>query len=285
MKWVLAIIVGLLIFAPGPAGARAAAEKPAADSAPGEIRFLFDSQTPPFAFKEGDKLLGFDIELGEEIGKALGKRVTWIDVPFNIREYANLLEADKADAALAAITITKIRKYFVDFTKPYFSTTLAVATRPEENWDDRSFARGLENKIVGVMKGTTGEEWARANLKAQIKTYDSPLSLVRALREGGNLAYAVVIDLAVLDYLQFCTSSMCQTKFQIVEKNLMQEDYGIAVANGAFDTVALLNAALDKVESSGAFDRIYRKWFAQESTGEEPEEQPAEQPKQKPEDK
>ncbi|MFH1038871.1 MAG: ABC transporter substrate-binding protein [PVC group bacterium] len=272
MKCIMTILTGLLIFAPLLAGAEEAADKSVAEDAPGEIRFIFDSKSPPFAFREGDEMVGFDIELGEEIGKALGKKVTWIDVPFNIREYSNLLEAGKADAALAAITITKIRKYFVDFTRPYFSTTLAVATRPEENWDQRAFARGLENKIVGVMKGTTGEEWARANLKAAVKTYDSPLSLIRALKEGGNLAYAVVIDLAILDYLQYCSTSMCQTQFTIVEKNLAQQDYGIAVSNGAFDLLSALNGALERAESSGAYDRIYRKWFGEKLSGEEAEE-------------
>jgi polar amino acid transport system substrate-binding protein len=231
------------------------------ESTVGEIRFIFDSKSPPFAFKEGDKLAGFDIELGEAIGKALGRKVIWIEVPFDIRNYANILEADGADAALAAITITKIRKYFVDFTRPYFSTSLAVAARLDVKWDQRSFARGLEGKIVGVMKGTTGDDWVRLNLKASVKTYDSPLSLVRALKEGGNLAYAVVIDNAILDYLQFCTTSMCQTQFKIVEKGLVQEDYGIAVSNGAFDVLAALNAALQKIELSGEYDRIYEKWF------------------------
>ena len=233
----------------------------------GECIF-FDSKSPPFAFKEGDELKGFDIELGEAIGKALGKKVRWIDEPFDIRNYANILESDGADAALAAITITKIRKYFVDFTQPYFSTSLAAAARPGINWDQRAFARGLEGKVVGVMKGTTGDEWAQLNLKALIKTYDSPLSLVRALKEGGNLAYAIVIDDAILNYLR----SQGATDFEIVEKNLIQEDYGIAVSNSAVELISVLNSALQKIELSGEYDLIYEKWFSKKPIEEEIEE-------------
>jgi polar amino acid transport system substrate-binding protein len=258
MKYFLIILAGIISILSFDLFADEAGEKKVDESTVGEIRFVFDSKSPPFAFKEGDELVGFDIELGASIGKALGRKVIWIDLPFDIRNYANILEADGADAALAAITITKIRKYFVDFTQPYFSTSLAVATRPDVKWNQRAFARGLEGKIVGVAIGTTAEDWVRHNLKADVKTYDSPLSLVRALNEGGNLAYAVVIDDAILDYLRLQGS----TAFKIVEKGLIQEDYGIAVSNGAFDVLAALNAALQKIELSGEYDRIYEKWFS-----------------------
>jgi len=272
MKYIFIILVGLILFLSFNGFAGQAGEKRVDESAVGEIRFLFDSKSPPFAFKEGDKLVGFDIELGEAIGRALERNVRWIDVPFDIRNYANILESDGADAALSAITITKIRKYYVDFTRPYFSTSLAVAARPDVEWDQRSFARGLEGKIVGVMKGTTAEDWVRRNLKASVKTYASPLSLVRALKEGGNLAFAVLIDKAILDYLQFCTSSMCQTQFIIVEKGLIQEDYGIATSNGAYDIITVLNGALQQIELNGEYDRIYEKWFSKKDPDFTPEE-------------
>lgn len=258
MKYFLIFLVGIIFFFSGVVCPVEPGEKGISENVNGEMRLICDSLSPPFAFKKGGKLVGFDIDLGEAIGEVLGKKVRWIDVPFDIRDYANILESDGADAALAAITITKVRKYFVDFTKPYFSTSLAVATRLNTKWYSREFSRGLDGKIVGVMKGTTAEDWARLNLKADIKTYDSPLSLVRGLMEGGNLAYAVIIDEAILDYI----GSTGISDFKIVEEDLIQEDYGIAVSNGAFDILAALNAALQKVELNGQYDRIYKKWFA-----------------------
>lgn len=257
MRYFLIFLAGVFSLVALPGFAQEPGADPGGKKAPRVIRFIFDAKSPPFAFKEGGGYAGFDIDLGEALGKELGAEVKWIDVPFDIRAYSNILESDGADAALAAITITRIREYFVDFTRPYFSTTLAVATRPDVEWDQRAFARGLENKIVGVMKGTTSEDWVRDNLKAVIKTYDSPLSLIRALKEGGNLAFAVVIDEAILDYLR----SQGTTEFKIVEKGLTQEDYGIAVSNGAFDILAALNAALERLELEGTYDTIYTKWF------------------------
>jgi ABC-type amino acid transport substrate-binding protein len=267
MKYLFILLAGLVLIFSFYGFADEAGEKQVDEDTVGEIRFIFDSKSPPFAFKEGDELKGFDIELGEAIGKALGRKVRWIDVPFDMRNYANILEDNGADAALAAITITKIRKYYVDFTRPYFSTSLAAAARPDVEWDQRSFARGLEGKIVGVMKGTTAEDWVRRNLKASIKTYDSPLTLVRALKEGGNLAFAVLIDDAILNYLR----SQGTTDFKIVEKGLVQEDYGIAVSNGASDALVVLNGALQQIELNGEYDRIYDSWFSQKEIEENTE--------------
>jgi len=264
MKYFLIILAGITCLYSSAILADDAGGNAGNKSPGGQIRFIYDAKSPPFAFKEGDELKGFDIELGEAIGKALGRKVVWIDQPFDIRNYANILEANGADAALAAITITKIRKYFVDFTQPYFSTSLAVAARPDVKWNQRSFARGLEGKTVGVAVGTTAEDWVHHNLKAVVKTYASPLSLVRALNEGGNLAYAVVIDDAILDYLRLQGT----TDFKIVEKGLVQEDYGIAVSNGATEVLAVLNAALQKIELDGEYDRIYEKWFSKKPIGE-----------------
>ncbi|MDP8213664.1 MAG: transporter substrate-binding domain-containing protein [Candidatus Euphemobacter frigidus] len=257
MNYFLIILAGIFSLAPISAIAQDAGSATSGKKASRAIRFIFDSKSPPFAFREGNDTVGFDIDLGEAIGKELGVEVKWIDVPFDIRAYSNILEAGNADAALAAITITRIRKYFVDFTRPYFSTTLAVATRPEVKWDNRAFARGLENKIVGVMAGTTGEDWARKNLKSVIKTYNSPLSLVRSLRQGGNLAFAILIDDAILSYLR----AHGTTDFKIVEKSFPQEGYGIAVSNSNFKLLAQLNAALESIEAEGEYDRIYNKWF------------------------
>lgn len=42
-----------------------------------------DGTFPPFQFFEGPKLKGFEIDLGEEIGKRLGVKVEWKAVAFD----------------------------------------------------------------------------------------------------------------------------------------------------------------------------------------------------------
>ena len=226
--------------------------------APRVLRFLTDFESPPFSFQEGANPAGFDIDLGEALGRELSAKIEWLPAEFDIPSYSHALDAGGADAALTAISITKTRQLYLDFTRPYFSTSLAVAVREDTEWSPVEFsALGLDGKVVGVMKGTTGEAWARKNLKATVKTYDSIVSLIGALKEGGNLSYAVVVDEAILKYL----ANRSAHKFKIVERDLGQEDYGIAVKRGNTKLSAELNSALKRVDKSGDYDRIYQKWF------------------------
>ncbi|HZP82546.1 MAG TPA: transporter substrate-binding domain-containing protein, partial [Chthonomonadaceae bacterium] len=44
----------------------------------GELVIITDPTYPPFEFNEGEKLIGFDVDLAREIGKELGVRVHFI---------------------------------------------------------------------------------------------------------------------------------------------------------------------------------------------------------------
>ncbi|MHA4970235.1 transporter substrate-binding domain-containing protein [Pseudomonas extremorientalis] len=44
----------------------------------GELRIALEANTPPFNFKEGDKLTGFEVELGELLAKEMDVRSSFI---------------------------------------------------------------------------------------------------------------------------------------------------------------------------------------------------------------
>lgn len=46
----------------------------------GELRIALEANTPPFNFKEGDKLTGFEVELGELLAKEMDVRPSFITV-------------------------------------------------------------------------------------------------------------------------------------------------------------------------------------------------------------
>lgn len=226
-------------------------------AAPRVIRFLVDPNSPPFAFLGDGRLRGFDIDLGEALAASLGAEAQWLQEPFDVAVYSKMLEEGRADAVLAAMSITERRAYFVDFSRPYFTTRLAVAARPGFSWDPREFARGFRGGVMGVMRGTTGERWARRNLSCEIKLYDSIESLLRGLNPGGNLSDAVLIDQHIL----VTAASGPDPALRIVEKDIGREDYGIAVRKGNRKLANELDGALDRLEASGDYARIYGDWF------------------------
>jgi ABC-type amino acid transport substrate-binding protein len=221
------------------------------------IRFIGDCDFPPFAFKDDSGYTGFDIELGEAIGRVMGAKVEWVSASFDLKAYAAALDDKTADAILSALTITDSRKKDFDFTTSYFRTTLGIAAINKLKVSAllQLRKRKFEGSKVGVMKGTTGEVWARKNLKADLILYGSAVDMARNLWE--KTLKAILIDEELLNYIVSCFPY----DFAIISRDLNHEVYGIAVKKGNEKLLQDLNAALKKVDDSGTYKEIYNRWF------------------------
>lgn len=252
------LLMAVLFVAAGIAE-EASEEAPAAPAEPAAakpLRIISSFDAPPFAYTEAGRKVGFEVDLGEAIGQALGRPVEWISRPFNIPALASELTAGRADAVLAALTATKDREQYFIFTIPYYRSSLAVATYRDVDWDHRAFTSGLIQAVrVGVLRRTTGEAWAKKNLQATRETFDSPVRLARALndREVG----LILVDEPILRW----ELAKRHYKFNIVEQGIDRQDYAIAVSRSNPELAGELSGALRKLEKDGVYGEIYRKWY------------------------
>lgn len=117
----------LLVFCPGDASTQEV--KTAADDT-AQTLIVATREVPPFAFRDNSgNWAGLSIELWRDIAANLG-----ITYRFEEAELADMLEgtaSGRFDAAVAALTVTDEREMFLDFSHPFFSTGLAIATRPD----------------------------------------------------------------------------------------------------------------------------------------------------------
>lgn len=206
---------------------------------------------PPFEFQQNGDLVGFDIDLLKEIGKAGGFQVQFQNMQFD--GIIPALQAKTVDAAVSAMTITAERQQAVDFSRPYFKAGLAIATKAN-NTDITSF-ESLRNKRIAVQIGTTAANEAKKIPGAKIRTFDNaPLSLQELL--NGNVD-AVINDAPVTLY------AIKQNNLQglkIVSQLLTEEFYGIPTPKGS-PHLEDINRGLTIILENGTYERIYRKWF------------------------
>src|SRR5690606_17450250 len=73
-----------------------------------------DTAFVPFEFKEGDKYVGFDIDMWDEIAKEID--VTYELQPMDFNGIIPALQTKQVDVALAGITIKDERKKVIDFS-------------------------------------------------------------------------------------------------------------------------------------------------------------------------
>ena len=86
----------------------------------GELRIAIEANTPPYNFKEGEKLTGFEVELGELLAKEMDVRPSFITT-----DGADLLPGvatGKYDVAINHIALTAELKDQFDFSEAYSET-------------------------------------------------------------------------------------------------------------------------------------------------------------------
>lgn len=121
----------------------------------GKIIIATDALYPPNEFKQGDEIVGFDIDLGTAIAKKLGVRAEFQDVKFDTILQA--LEEGKYDISLSSFSDTRERESRFDFVTYLSAGTMLMV--PKDNPRHlRPDGLSLCGKKVAVERGTTQEE-------------------------------------------------------------------------------------------------------------------------------
>lgn len=216
-----------------------------------------NAEFKPYEYLEGDKIVGFDIELMEAIAKEACYTVKWNNMTFD--GLLPALQMGKIDAVIAGMSPTPERQKAVDFSKPYlnFKTGHAVIVREEEKNIVKK--EDLNGKRVGVQLGTKQEDLAKG-LGGNVVRYDSFTGSLLALKQ--NKVDAVVLDeQSAGKYLK----TMNGVKVTDV---IYDEDPGesIAVKKGNTKLIEEFNSAFDKVVESGEYYEILQKYFPEKAS-------------------
>ncbi len=228
----------------------------------GTILVGSDTAFPPFETLKGTVAEGFDVDLMAAIAKEMGLKSEFISQKFDTL-IPTLKAGGKFDVIMSGMTITDERKKEVDFSSPYIDSNQSIAVVKGKGFtkiatgDTAAIQKAMTGKIIGVQSGTTGEAWAKENLKGakQVTPFDDTLSAFSALNAGK--VDAVVNDLPVSAYLV----KTSYTTDELIAEIPTGEQYGIAIAKTTPELTAAIDAALAKVKASGEYAQIYQKWF------------------------
>ncbi|HIJ72828.1 MAG TPA: transporter substrate-binding domain-containing protein [Candidatus Hydrogenedentes bacterium] len=86
---------------------------------------------PPMVMKENDKFTGFSVDLWHDIAKKMDVEYVWREAP--LAQMFTDLQENKADVAIAAISITAKREELVDFSQPMLRSGLRIAVHNESS--------------------------------------------------------------------------------------------------------------------------------------------------------
>lgn len=208
---------------------------------------------PPFEFiNDAGEFDGFDVHMARAIANILGRELVINDMEFTAALAA--VTAGQADVAIAAITIREDRLETMDFSIPYFETTI-VAIVPQDS--DIQTVDELADKRIAVQFGTTSDIFCEDYLPdAEVTRLNRAPDTILELNLGR--VDAIVVDRAVAD--QFIHDN---PDLRILDEPLGSESYGIAFTKGS-DLVEQVNDALRQLKNNGEYDRIYNIFFGGE---------------------
>ena len=146
------------------------------------LRVGLTANYPPLVDKVNGKLEGIEIDLSAEVGKDLGKRIQYVELPWD--QLIPALMGGDIDVIMSGMSITDRRKQEIAFTEPYMHIGQMAITRVDELQKLGSLSALLNAPItVGFERDTTGQTFVETNMRnARPEPLDSIDAGVTALR-------------------------------------------------------------------------------------------------------
>jgi polar amino acid transport system substrate-binding protein len=225
------------------------------------IRFLTDSDYPPFNYFDEDNVLtGFNVDVARAICLELAAACD-----IQVRPWPELLPAlrrGEADAVVASHAISASVLRTVDFTDRYYHTPARFAGKRNAGRLEVT-PEGLEGRKVAVTKGTAHEAYLRTFFRdSSIRAFETPELARDALITGAaDLLFDDGIGLAF--WLNGTASKAC-CEFKggpFGEPKYFGDGVAIAVNKQDPQLKMLMNAALRRMRESGRFEELVLRYF------------------------
>ena len=218
------------------------------------LKTVVDGTFAPHAMpKLGGGYEGFNIDLAEEIGKRLKRKVTIDATQFS--GIVPALQAGTYDFVAAPTTVTKERAENMLFTEGYLNTDFQFLIKkggPKiEKLED------LKGKIVSVNKGSAYDSWARdlePKIGWKVESFGTQTDAVQAVLAGradANVAGNTVIAWAVKNNPQLELSYLHSTGLV----------WGAAFRKDSGDLRKTVENAIECMKLDGTIAKMHEKWF------------------------
>ena len=204
----------------------------------------------PFEYREGDQIVGFDVDLINEIAKIIKQDIEFVDMAFD--GLLPALQSKKIDIIIAGMTANEERKKFVNFSEPYYNSQQSILVHKDNN--DIIGFDSLEGKNVGVVLGYTGDLIVSEMSNVNSQKYGATSEAVIALKSKK-------VDAVVLDYEPAKQYFNQNDDLKLIITDSVNEEYAIAMRKEDTELLKKVNDALNTIKENGTYDMLIEKYF------------------------
>ena len=212
----------------------------------------------PFTYldKQTQKFSGFDVDMAEALGKALGVKVEFVPTawPQLMRDF----EAQKFDVAMGGVSITLDRQKKGLFSTPIMREGKTPIARCADK-DKYATLADIDKPGTRVIvnPGGTNERFARANIKsAEIKVYGDNVTIFDEIAKGN--ADLMMTDASETRYQQKLHAGVLCAIHPDQPFDFAEKAYWLQRDEALKDFV---DQWLHIAAEDGTFKKIYAAWF------------------------
>jgi polar amino acid transport system substrate-binding protein len=207
----------------------------------------------PFQFQQGSEIVGFDVDLVDEIAADLGVEQEIVNMPFETIQSGEALNAGQCDVAASGMTINDVREENLDFSEPYFEATQALIVPADS---DITGLDDLVGRRLGIQSGTTGAQYAQENAPegVELVTFED-LGLLLSAVKTGQVDAGINDNGVLFDFVDDNPDLAVSAEFDTGEQ------YGLGVRTGNTALLEQVNTSLERIRGDGTYDAIYAEWF------------------------
>lgn len=208
---------------------------------------------PPFESLDGDKMVGFDIDMTEELFKIMNENGGNYEYEFKQMSFdaiSTSIVSEQVDLGISGFTYHEDWENVIWSDKYNNSKQVALVA----SGSTIQTVADLKGKNIGAQLATTGENCANEIEGANVKSVKDVKVLVETLSSGG--IDAVILDEAVAkNYAK-------NSKYRVLDESLLEEENMILAKKGNEDLIEDINKALKEFVNSDKYTELKEKWGA-----------------------
>jgi polar amino acid transport system substrate-binding protein len=258
----LTLLIVILVLITSACGPKEPANELEAVEQAGKITIGTSADYPPFEFvDDAGEMVGFDIDLANEIGKQMGVEVEILDMPFD--SLIASVQEGKIDISIAAFNYTEERDKTVDFSDAYYYAEdgflvlegfTGEITKPED----------AANYIVGVQTGATADSWATENLVDAGLMPEENLFRYERMDQAALDVKNGRIDILITDYIPAeALAEEVGGLVVIFHAEVSTGPVNIITPEGSTELTGKLNEIIANMLEDGFIDGLSVKWIGQ----------------------
>lgn len=263
-KWIRRLMGMALVVVLGACGNEGASSKgaEAADSGSSPLTVGLDDTFAPMGFRDNTgEIIGFDIDLANEVSERIGKNITFQSIDWAMKETE--LNAGNIDLIWNGYTITDERAEKVAFTEPYMENSQIIVVLADSDIQTKN---DLAGKTVSAQQSSSAVDAIMADESGimeqfnngEIIQYPSNNDVFNDLASGRS--DAIVVDETMGRYYMKQNDDI---DYRVLEETFGEEQYAIGLRKEDTKLKEQIDQAMTEIETDGTYEDIYQKWFAE----------------------